>query len=315
MIYVLSPANFATGGTELLHQFSYQAIALGFEARMIYLSAAANTDPVHERFRDYGVPYITDLEMISSADVVIFPEIYTSLVHKVPARIKAVWWLSVGNYKPRHAFRKRIVDWFRGRRELSLAEQGIRHYVQSDFAREFIVAKGASFSGYLSDYLSADFIDGASRVDITAKRDIIVYNPRKGMEFTQQIIAAAPNFDFVPIQNMTPIQVADLLAAAKVYIDFGSHPGKDRIPREAAMMGCCVLVGAVGSAANAKDVPIPSRFKCLMKPFDVASAIDRIGQCLDDFDAISLEFDSYRKMIRHEERDFRAQVQEFVNSL
>lgn len=26
---------------------------------------------------------------------------------------------------------------------------------------------------------------------------------------------------------------------AKVYIDFGFHPGKDRIPREAVMCGAC----------------------------------------------------------------------------
>jgi len=315
MIYVFSPANFATGGTELLHQFGSQAIALGSEVRMAYLNAMPGTSPVHERFYGYAVPYVTDLKVIGSDDVVIFPEIYTSLLHRIPARIKAVWWLSVGNYKPRHALRKRMLDWFRGRKELDLAELGIRHYVQSDFAREFIEAKGASFSGYLSDYLSVDFINGAAQVEMTAKRDIIVYNPKKGLEFTQQVMAAAPNLEFVPIQGMTPVQVADLLAAAKVYIDFGPHPGKDRIPREAAIMGCCVLVGAMGSAANAKDVPIPSRFKFAMTPFDAANVVHNVGQCLEDFGAISLEFESYRQMIRHEERDFRAQVSEFIKSL
>jgi hypothetical protein len=315
MIYVLSPANFATGGTELLHQFGRQAIDLGAEACMLYLNASSGINPVHERFYHYDVPYSTDFGLICSDDVVVFPEIYTNLVHQTPARIKAVWWLSVGNYKPRHALRKRMIDWFRGRKELDLAELGIRHYVQSDFAREFIVTNGASFSGYLSDYLSADFINGAANVDMTAKRDIIVYNPKKGMEFTKQVMAAAPNFEFVPIQGMTPAQVADLLAAAKVYIDFGSHPGKDRIPREAAIMGCCVLVGAMGSAANAKDVPIPSRFKFAMTPFDVKSVVLTLEKCLEDFSVVSLEFDTYKQMIRHEECDFRAQVTDFINSL
>jgi len=80
-------------------------------------------------------------------------------------------------------------------------------------------------------------------------------------------------------------------------------------------MGCCVLVGAMGSAANAKDVPIPSRFKFAMSPFDVANVVNNIEQCLKSFDVISLEFDPYRQMIRHEERDFRAQVADFINSL
>lgn len=315
MIYILSPANFATGGTELLHQFGSQIIALGADACMAYLNAMPSASPVHERFHGYNVPYTTDLKIICSSDVVIFPEIYTNLVTRMPARIKAVWWLSVGNYKPRHALRKRMVDWFRGRQELDLTKLEVRHYAQSDYAREFIVENGARFSGYLSDYLAADFIFGANQVDMSAKRNIIAYNPKKGLEFTQQVMDAAPNFEFVPIQGMTPAQVADLLAAAKVYIDFGSHPGKDRIPREAAIMGCCVLVGAMGSAANAKDVPIPSRFKFAMSSFDVANVVHNIEQCLKSFDVISLEFDPYRQMIRHEERDFRAQVADFINSL
>lgn len=315
MIYILSPASFATGGTELLHQFGRQAIALGSEVRMVYINAMPDISPVHERFSGYEVPYIIDLDVINSNDVVIFPEIYTNLVYQVPARIKAVWWLSVGNYKPRYVLRKRIVDWFRGRKELAFNELGVRHYVQSDFAREFIEARGVSFSGYLSDYLSAEFINGASRVDMTAKRDIIVYNPKKGMEFTQQVMEKAPNFEFVPIQGMTPSQVANLLAVAKVYIDFGSHPGKDRIPREAAIMGCCVLVGAIGSAANDKDVPIPSRFKFAMKRFDSLNVVHSIAECLESFGVISLEFDLYREMIRREEGDFREQVRGFINSL
>ena len=47
---------------------------------------------------------------------------------------------------------------------------------------------------------------------------------------------------------MTPEQVVDLMSESKVYIDFGNHPGKDRIPREAVINGCCVITGVRGSA-------------------------------------------------------------------
>lgn len=51
------------------------------------------------------------------------------------------------------------------------------------------------------------------------------------------------------------------MSKSKVYIDFGNHPGKDRIPREAAISGCIVITGKRGAAAFAEDVCIPETYK------------------------------------------------------
>ena len=67
---------------------------------------------------------------------------------------------------------------------------------------------------------------------------------------------------------MTEREVEDCLSQAKVYIDFGGHPGKDRIPREAALCGCCVVTGRRGAAGNDVEVPINQSYKlvrCKMK--------------------------------------------------
>lgn len=46
-----------------------------------------------------------------------------------------------------------------------------------------------------------------------------------------------------------------------IYIDFGEHPGKDRIPREAAMRDLIVITGRDGAAVNDVDVSIPKKYK------------------------------------------------------
>ena len=46
-----------------------------------------------------------------------------------------------------------------------------------------------------------------------------------------------------------------------IYIDFGHHPDKERLPREAAIHGCIVITGLCGSAANSQDVPLPNYLK------------------------------------------------------
>ena len=61
--------------------------------------------------------------------------------------------------------------------------------------------------------------------------------------------------------KLSPEQVQAMLKKAKVYIDFGGHPGMDRIPREAALAGCIVVTNREGSAAFRQDVPIPSQYK------------------------------------------------------
>ena len=39
-------------------------------------------------------------------------------------------------------------------------------------------------------------------------------------------------------------------------MDFGFHPGQDRLPREAALLKNCIITNREGSAAFYKDVPI-----------------------------------------------------------
>ena len=47
---------------------------------------------------------------------------------------------------------------------------------------------------------------------------------------------------------MTSKEVQELLSKCKVYIDFGHFPGKDRVPREAAMCNCCIITGKYGAS-------------------------------------------------------------------
>lgn len=60
---------------------------------------------------------------------------------------------------------------------------------------------------------------------------------------------------------MRPEQVMKTMDESMMYIDFGNHPGKDRIPREAALRDCIILTSTNGSAHNELDVPIASEFK------------------------------------------------------
>ena len=109
---------------------------------------------------------------------------------------------------------------------------------------------------------------------------------------------------------MTPSQVADLFASAKIYIDFGHHPGKDRLPREAAMAGCCVITGRHGSARYFDDVSIPDEYKLddLSETYRTAF-YPLVTAIFNDYSSHSKRFDAYRMKIIEEPKVFQEQVQ------
>jgi hypothetical protein len=115
----------------------------------------------------------------------------------------------------------------------------------------------------------------------------------------------------VAVEGLNRSEVRRVFAEAKVFIDFGEHPGKDRMPREAAALGCCVLTNRRGSAANGVDVPIPDEFKINdRKParrFEWRAAT-KIWDLIEDYERQAPRFDAYREMIAGEPAQFTEDV-------
>ena len=130
------------------------------------------------------------------------------------------------------------------------------HFVQSEYAYRHLKDNNLD-SLFLSDYLNPAHLVNSE----TIKENIILYNPVKGIKITQKLINDNKDFKFVALENLTIREVQKLFQKAKLYIDFGNHPGKDRMPREAAMANCCVITGRKGSAGNENDIPIPNKYK------------------------------------------------------
>lgn len=159
---------------------------------------------------------------------------------------------------------------------------------------------------FVEDYLSQEFIMDTVDSDNIPKENIVVYNPKKGIETTQKLMNDRPNICWKPIQNMTPQEVHNLLRRAKVYIDFGNHLGKDRIPREAALSDCVVITGRRGAADNDIDINIPDKFKIMDN--DIEKILTRIDEVLAEYDSAYREQYAYRQRIRDDFPRFRQEL-------
>lgn len=313
-IYVACPANTATGGPELLHQLAYELNHLGFNTYMYYYNRVENKNPVHEAYVSYNNAFVDTIEN-NKNNIIIVPEVRTDLLYQYNKIQKVIWWLSVDNYfsflNSNSKFKKvikYILYYLNIYPKAKIYRFGkkekIIHFVQSEYAKQMLKRKGIDNIFYLSDYLNSLFIECQTINIHNKKENIVVYNPKKGIQFTKSIIRAAKHIKFIPIENMTRTEVADLLSKAKVYIDFGNHPGKDRIPRETAISGCCVITGKDGSAKFYEDVPIESEFKFDAKIQNIPLIIKKIEDCFENYEVESKKFQNYREIIKKERPKF-----------
>lgn len=301
MIYIMCPANLATGGPEVLHQLGYKLNLLGIEANMYYYNTKAGVDPVCEVYRKYNVPYSAKIDA-TELNTVIVPEGVITLVHQLKNCRVVVWWLSVDYAK----YTDEDVEYMRG-------NSNIYHLVQSKYALEHLNNKLNITKNvyYLSDYLNSAFFDPTIVVNDNERENVVLFNPKKGVNKTASIVFSSDyRIKWQALYGLTPEGMRQVMRKAKVYIDFGEHPGKDRIPREAAMCGCCVITNRNGSAANDTDVIIPDKYK-----FDNDGEFAPIFNCIhdifDNFEERKKDFIPYAKKISREFNEFEQDIVKF----
>lgn len=271
--WILCPGNYATGGVELLHQLAHEIDGT------IWYRGGGQTPDAYEMYHN---TVKTDKHPPQGA-VVILPEIWAEMADEFERPV--IYWESVDNYLIRKT--KPIPD-------VEL------HLTQSIYAYHFLREQGIPDEKIIpvTDYLHAAFMSPDKRHE---RLPLVLYNPAKGMEYTQRIIQSTPDIRFAPIEKMTREEVIDKMDRARVYIDFGNHPGKDRLPREAAMRGLCVITGRNGSAPY--DIDIPDLYK--IERTDVERIKGVIRMCVFNYEKYTKDFDGYRESIRGEYAQFR----------
>lgn len=324
-VYVLCTPYYKTGGTELLHQLVYTINSLGGDASIVYYDATPEKN-INPAFAIYTSEYLDVSEIVDSDEnILVLPEILTYYFPKFKNIKKYMWWESVDSYllrtSPLFCFKQ---GFYKATLKAFLNNVGIGkykhiskrnlkdfdcHLCQSQYAIDFLEKINITNFRYLSDYINEMYTETSKSVSPNMKQNIVCYNPQKGVEFTKNLINCAKNIEFVPIKNMTNKEVMELLARSKVYIDFGEHPGKDRVPREAASMGCCVITGKKGSAKFHEDIPIDTLYKFNDDPQNYKKIIELINDIFTDFNTHYMRFNGYRSFIDGEKDKFFSDVE------
>ena len=289
---IFCPRGTATGGTELLHQLGYKLGLFGFEACIYYYGDEDDRPVVHPHFTMYAVPRV---EILSDSPntCYIYPEVASSSIKDIksqfPESKHVMWWLSVDNAGMTEELERYISE-----------DEEIIHFVQSYYALDYVKNKlhvPQERLYYLSDYINTAFLNVANN---EKRDDVVLFNPRKGFERTSSLIRnSSYQIKWQALAGIIPGDIPGVLQKAKVYIDFGNHPGKDRFPREAVACGCRVITGRRGAAAFDQDVPIDDQLR-IGDDTDDGVILNIIKWLLENYDRSAGLYEDYDRMIKEE---------------
>ncbi|MFY0483333.1 hypothetical protein ACI6PS_12085 [Flavobacterium sp. PLA-1-15] len=312
-IYILCPPNNATGGPEALHQLGHLLKEMGYKVKMLYSKRKMN--PVHPFYQNYDVPYTFKISD-SPNNIVVIPESMTNWIARYPLSEKKVWWLSLDFYEVLMNSREAKKNWIRKivvpykHTEYRFEkDKTVTHWNQSQRTKEFLLTKDLDNPiEYLCDYVTELFFENLPNLNDFEKENIITYNPKKGLDKIGPIINSLPQYKWVPLQGMTRVEMRDLLRKTKLHVDFGYFPGRDKIPREALVSGCCLLTGRDGTSGFKEDLGIPEQYKLHENEITVENASAKINHIMENFETVRQDFLSFREFVMGEKERMIADI-------
>jgi hypothetical protein len=315
-IYIICPPKKATGGPEALHQLGYILNTLGYNAKMLY--SKYKKDPVHPFYKNYNVPYTMSIKD-SVDNVIIIPESMTNLIAKYPLSEKKIWWLSLDFYEILMNSREKKKNWirklfvpFKHTEYRFEPNKTVTHWYQSQRTKEFLLTKKLDNEiAYLCDYVTELFFENLP--DSFSKENIITYNPKKGLDKIQSFITLMPQYKWIPLTGMSREQMRDTLRKAKLHIDFGYFPGRDKIPREALISGVCLLTGRDGTSAFKEDLGIPEQYKLHQNDMSTEKIMELINYTMDNYETVFNDFLDFRTFVYNEKQNMIENVKQLFN--
>lgn len=342
-IYICSPYN-NTGGPKSLHQLASKLAKISYNVYIVY-EYEGHFFKEKEALYDFpGLKIASGEEIEDTKDnVIIVPEASTAILGKLKRIQKIIWWLSKDYYQKYNLWESskqylekrqlskvltpivcigKIVKKPNSIKMITRADSikvsdfpKVYHLYNCEYVKNFLISNCVpkEQTYYLCGPLENSFLRLNYNAIKRYKKNYVTYNPAKvDKEFLRRVEKYVYTQDkdirFVPIQNMTRKQVFNTLRGAKLYVDFGSFPGPERMPREAVSLYCNIITSKKGSAANNVDVPIPQENKFDMIDANVLKIGQLMLQMINNYENYVSQGDQYREKVYEQIETFDQQI-------
>jgi len=335
-IYIICSGIKPTGGIETLHQLCDKINeSKHTQAYIHYINKQSKVIDIYEKYNIRLANTIED----NNQNLLIVPEGVTYYLYRFKHINKAIFWLSLDYYfrsnidyrvnnflksykylEPFKTFLYFYLSIIKDQKKIynfSKKEGSIKHFYNCEYIREYLLQKRVDKKNmyYLCGPLSDIYFEICDIENID-KQNIVVYNPAKGKEICERIAnyfkSRNSELEFIPIENMTTLEVYNLLKKSKVYMDFGYFPGPERIPREAVMLYCNILTSRLGAANNTIDVPIDEKYKFDTEELDIEKVYNLINELIYNYKEYLSDFNLYREKVFNQKKLFNDNISKLL---
>lgn len=315
--YIHSPSNsLNNGGVETLHQLAHHLKINNFKAYISFYPQI-NINTIPKKLLKYNVDYQNYFDLENSIHII--PEVDTSRIKLIKKGKCIIYWLSVDSYFQKNSDKPFWKNWNYYRKTLNkriflFRLKKFQHLVNSHYAKYFLEKrniKSTILKGYISNYYSDEF-------NILFKKNIVLYNPQKDKVHIKKIKKLLPDYEFKGLSNMLENEIKENYIKSKIFLDLGTHPGRERMPREASMMGCILILANRGSVQNKFDVPINDLYKINLHEKDYyEKVVNLIKNISNKYEHHLKNFDHYRKLVSYtnEHKIFDEIVKQYFSNI
>ena len=318
-IYILCPKKYASGGPDALHQLSYYINRIGFKSvYMAYTDLKKGEEGLNPNYRIYHTKSVRISEIIDSErSLIIIPENlfrYSSLFKKANT---SIWWLSVDNFNKksiRYDFKQLLLslscfDWENFYLYFKLIflknKKECNYFSASYYANDFLNKKGIE-NNLLIEPISLEFLNeykkSIKHEKKLERKKQILFNPKKGYGLTKSIMKYNEQYTFIPLTGYSFKELVDLYKTSSLYIDFGSFPGAERMPKEAVLFGCNIITGKHGASNYYKDVCISDKWK--FEDTQLLEISNAIEELIESYEKYNVDFIPYKERVLNLENEF-----------
>jgi hypothetical protein len=317
VFFIHCPSNsLNNGGVETLHQLGFHLKRNNFKVFMSFFPHV-NYELIPKKLINYNLSY---KKFEDEKDFIhIIPEVETIRTKLIKKGKCIIYWLSVDSYYRRNLDKSFWKNWNYYRKTINKRIFFFNlkkhfHLANSHYAYKFLEKKKVNskiLKGYISNYFSGEF-------DISKKKNIILYNPIKDQSHYKKIMQLLPHYKFKALSRMTNSEIKDNYCRSKIFMDLGTHPGRERMPREASMMGCILIVANRGSASNDYDVPIDNIYKMNLCEKNIYKKIgDLIENVFKNYENHLKNFETYNEKIsfKNDSKIFDETVKKYFHEI
>ncbi len=326
-IIICCPGNVITGGVNSLHNLCKALTANHYNAYMYYVDADETV------LNDYQITsyQVNRIDHLSDSHdtLVVVPETMISLILQLQKAQKVVYWLGLTYYFKNPTWRfpfnlkpirkliacrsydgyssgsleitKRKLNEF-AKSHLNLWDGDVIHISNSHFVANYCRQKWSPHTYVLHNPIRQEFY--THKPNFKEREKLILFGPKTPQRIIRRLKKHLPEFTILRIKKIPFDRVVELMSKAVIFAEFGNYSGRDRMPREAAMLGCNIFMNTRGTAAFEDDYNIPREYTIADSPDNILNILQQLTNCALNYKDHIVNFGDFRNQLIEENKNF-----------